>query len=197
MCIRDSNIGYVPGLTNSEYSRKFNGNGVNGTQSRVNSLSNQSTFRSQQGPPIIQQKPFQNNGGSMRTNRISSANYNISNQKPGFVNSISSPNLSNFENNNKGQKSRNADSAPCVNQLNNDSQSQLQSQPQNSTSKVPQINITQPSPIQTNFTTSDNPAPVIKLGTPPEGTISTATTNNNISAVADESYKEEVKEKKK
>ncbi|KAJ1045938.1 hypothetical protein FZC28_6968g5542 [Saccharomyces cerevisiae] len=191
------NIGYVPGLTNNEYGRKFNGNGMNGTQSRLNSLSNQSTFRSQQGPPITQQKSFQNNGGSMRTNRIPSASYNISNQQSGFVNSISSPNLSNLENRNTVQNSRNADSAPCVNQLNSDSPPQLQSLSQNGTSKVPQINITQPSPIRTNFATSDNPAAVIKLGTPSEDTVSAAATANNISTMGDESRKEDVKEKKK
>lgn len=191
------NIDYVPGLTNNEYGRKFNGNGMNGTQSRLNSLSNQSTFRSQQGPPITQQKSFQNNGGSMRTNRIPSASYNIPNQQSGFVNSISSPNLSNLENRNTVQNSRNADSAPCVNQLNSDSPPQLQSLSQNGTSKVPQINITQPSPIRTNFATSDNPAAVIKLGTPFEDTVSAAATANNTSTMGDESRKEDVKEKKK
>ncbi|CAI4058639.1 hypothetical protein SKDZ_04G4550 [Saccharomyces kudriavzevii ZP591] len=193
------NVGYVPGLANNEYGRKFNGNAVNnGTQSRLNSLSNQSTFRSQQGPPATQQKSFQNNGGStMRTNRISSANFSNSNQKPGFANSISSPNLNNFENGNNLQKSRNSDSAPCVNQVNDGSQPQLQPQPQYSTSKVPQINITQPSPIQTNFTSNNNSVPVLKFGTPSEDTVTTAAPNNSITTMTDGGNKEEVKEKKK
>ena len=193
------NIGYVPGMANNEYGRKLNGNAnaVNGTQSRLNSLSNQSTFRSQQGPPTPQQKPFPNNGGTnIRPNRVSSANYNNLNQKPGFVNSVSSPNLNNFENNNNQQNFRNVDSTPCVNQLNNGSQSQLQPQPQFSAS-IPQINVTQPSPIQTNFTTNNNPTPVTKFGTPSEDTVSSAATSNNISAMTDGNSKEEVKEKKK
>ncbi|EJS42247.1 pam1p [Saccharomyces arboricola H-6] len=194
------NIGYVPGLGNNEYGRKFNGNGnaTNGTQSRLNSLSNQSTFRSQQGPPIAQQKPFPANGiNNMRANRVPSASLNNQNQKAGVANSISSPNLNNFDNSNNLQKSRNADSAPCVNQLNDDPQRQIQLQPQYNLAKVPQINVTQPSPIQTNFTTNNNPVPVMKFGTSSQASVTTATTNNNISATIDGNSKEEVKEKKK
>ncbi|KOH01082.1 Pam1p [Saccharomyces eubayanus] len=194
------NIGYVPGIANNEYGRKFNGNAnaVNGTQSRLNSLSNQSTFRSQQGLPTPQQKPFSNNGSNnIRANRVSSANYNNLNQKPGFVNSVSSPNLNNFENNNNQQNFRSVDSAPCVNQLNNGSQHQLQPQPQLSSTNIPQINVTQPSPILNNFTTNNDPAPVAKFGIPSEATVTSTATSTNISAMTDENSKEEVKEKKK
>ncbi|CAI4056970.1 hypothetical protein SUVZ_02G3680 [Saccharomyces uvarum] len=191
------NIGYVPGIANNEYGRKFNGNAnaVNGTQSRLNSLSNQSTFRSQQGHPTPQQKPFPSNGSTnIRANRVSSANYNNLNQKPGFVNSVSSPNLNNSENNSNQQNFRNVDSTPCVNQLNNGSQPHLQPQ---LASNIPQINVTQPSPIQTNFTTNNTPAPVTEFGTPSEDAASSTATSNNISAMTDGNNKEEVKEKKK